>query len=134
MLLLVTIDLVEISDDNAGAVVAQRLAPGQERFVSSVADSIREADENPGGNPWFRDQRSLVSLEAAHRPPAPREGLRPGSRAADRGLVRSQGAKEAAHQPCARRGEPGQRYAKLGFVPRGDLDPDGEIILRLDLR
>lgn len=30
-------------------------------------------------------------------------------------------------------GGPSGFNARLGFVPRGDVDPDGEIILRLDL-
>jgi diamine N-acetyltransferase len=32
------------------AVEALRVAPGQERFVSSVAESLREAAEHPGAN------------------------------------------------------------------------------------
>ncbi len=36
------------------SVLALRLAPGQERFVSSVADSLEKAAENPHGNPWCR--------------------------------------------------------------------------------
>ncbi len=50
----VTITLREITEDNAEAVLALRLAPGQERFVTSVSDSLTEADEYPQGNPWFR--------------------------------------------------------------------------------
>ncbi len=50
----VTITLEEITEDNTGSVLALRLAPGQERFVTSVPDSLAEADEYPQGNPWFR--------------------------------------------------------------------------------
>ena len=32
------------------AVEALRVAPGQERFVSSVAESLQEAAEHPGAN------------------------------------------------------------------------------------
>lgn len=58
----VSIDLVEINYDDAPNVLALQLAPGQERFVSSVAYSLKEAAENPDGNPWFR----------AVSPPCPR--------------------------------------------------------------
>src|SRR3954452_15473112 len=50
----VTITLREITEDNAESVLALRLAPGQERFVTSVADSLAEAETYPHGNPWFR--------------------------------------------------------------------------------
>ena len=44
----------EITDDNRAAVLALRTTPAQERFVSSVADSLAEAAVHPEGNPWFR--------------------------------------------------------------------------------
>ena len=50
----VTITLREITGDNAESVLALRTTPEQERFVTSVADSLAEADANPQGNPWFR--------------------------------------------------------------------------------
>jgi len=71
----VTVDLVEITDENVRSVRALRLAPGQERFASTVDHSLEEADENPQGS----------------------------------------------------------YHARLGFVPRGVLDPNAEIILPLDL-
>ena len=43
------ISLRPITASNREAVEALRLAPGQERFVSSVVDSMREADEEPDG-------------------------------------------------------------------------------------
>ena len=49
-----TIGLQEITEANAQSVLALRCTPAQERFVSSVADSLAEADETPQGNPWFR--------------------------------------------------------------------------------
>ena len=50
----VTITLREITVDNAESVLALRTTPEQERFVSTVADSLAEADANPQGSPWFR--------------------------------------------------------------------------------
>jgi diamine N-acetyltransferase len=50
-------------------------------------------------------------------------------------LVRSAGAEEllTSYGPDLE-GGPGPFYERLGFVPTGDLDAAGEIILRLDLR
>ena len=49
-------------------------------------------------------------------------------------LVRAQGATELLTSYVPGEGGPAGFYARHGFVPRGDLDPDGEVILRLDLR
>ncbi|WP_327011229.1 GNAT family N-acetyltransferase [Dactylosporangium sp. NBC_01737] len=49
-----TVTLREIGDTNREAVLALRVAPGQGRFVSSVRDSLRHAEEKPAANPWFR--------------------------------------------------------------------------------
>ncbi|HEX2785362.1 MAG TPA: GNAT family N-acetyltransferase [Ilumatobacteraceae bacterium] len=38
-----------IDDSNRAAVEALRTSPGQEKFVSSVVDSLLEATEEPGG-------------------------------------------------------------------------------------
>ena len=75
----VTVELVEITDDDLERVVAIRLAPGQERVVTTVADSLAEA-----------------------------------------ATCRARAARPASTSGSA-------------FVPRGDLDPDGEVVLRLDL-
>lgn len=50
-------------------------------------------------------------------------------------LVRAAGAEKllTSHLPDSE-GGPGPFWARLGFVPTGDLDAAGEIILRLDLR
>src|SRR5262249_59180449 len=39
---------------NREAVLALRVAPGQEQFVSSVRDSLAEAAEYPHARPWHR--------------------------------------------------------------------------------
>jgi hypothetical protein len=49
-------------------------------------------------------------------------------------LVRGQGDTELLTSFVPGDGGPVGFYARLGFVPRGDLDPDGEIILRRILR
>jgi ribosomal protein S18 acetylase RimI-like enzyme len=43
------ISLRPITEANLAAVTALQLGPGQERFVSTVADSMREAIETPAG-------------------------------------------------------------------------------------
>lgn len=48
------VSLHEVTDENREAVVALRIAESQEGVVSSVADSLLEAEETPEGNPWYR--------------------------------------------------------------------------------
>jgi GNAT superfamily N-acetyltransferase len=153
----VTITLREITEDNARAVLALRLGPGQERFVTSVTDSLAEADAHPEGNPWFRAVYAdelpvgfvMLSWDVEPQPPdihGPwflwkllidhrhqgrgygREVVR---QVAD--LVRGHGATELLTSHVPGEGGPAGFYARLGFVPTGELDPDGEIILRLVL-
>jgi GNAT superfamily N-acetyltransferase len=50
----VAVTLREITEANLDSVLAVRTTPEQERFVSTVADSIAEAAANPHGNPWYR--------------------------------------------------------------------------------
>ena len=48
-------------------------------------------------------------------------------------LVRAQGATELLTSYAPGEGSPAGFYARLGFVPTGEVEPDGEIITRLDL-
>ena len=150
----VTITLREITEDNAESVLALRLAPGQERFVSSVADSLAEADENPQANPWFRAVHAdgltvgfvMLSWDVEPQPPEingpwflwkllidHRHQGKGHGRAVVRQiveLVRTQGATELLTSHVPGEGGPAGFYARLGFVPTGELDPNGEILLR----
>ena len=47
----VAVTLREITEANLDSVLAVRTTPEQERFVSTVADSIAEAAANPHGTP-----------------------------------------------------------------------------------
>ena len=149
-----TITLEEITGDNAGSALALRLAPGQERFVSSVADSLAEADQNPQGKPWFRAVHAdglpvgfvMLSWNVEPRPPdihGPwflwkllidhrHQGQGHGREVVRQvlELVRGQGATELLTSHVPGDGGPAGFYARLGFVPTGDLDAEGEIILR----
>ena len=49
-----TVTLREITADNSSAVQALRVTPEQERFVSSVTESLVDAVEYAHANPWFR--------------------------------------------------------------------------------
>lgn len=150
----VTITLREITEDNAQSVLALRCTPDQERFVTSVTDSLAEAEEYPQANPWFRavyaDGRPvgfvMLSWNVEPRPP---EIIGPwflwklliDHRHQGKGygrevvrqiveLVRGQGATELLTSHVPGEGGPAGFYARLGFVPTGELDPEGEIILR----
>ena len=47
------VSLVPLSEANRQAVEALRVSPSQERFVSSVADSLLEAAEHPDAHPLY---------------------------------------------------------------------------------
>jgi GNAT superfamily N-acetyltransferase len=150
----VTITLQEITEANARSVLALRLAPDQERFVTSVADSLAEADEYPQGNPWFRAVYAdglpvgfvMLSWNVEPQPPEingpwflwkllidhRHQGKGYGREVVRQivELVRSHGATELLTSHVPGEGGPAGFYAQLGFVPTGELDLGGEIILR----
>lgn len=149
--------LQPVTDENLTAVLALRTTPAQEQFVSTVADSIAEAEAHPEGNPWYRAVYAddvpvgfvMLSWDVEPQPPDINGPwflwkLLIDSRQQGRGygrevvrqvveLVREQGATELLTSHGIGEGGPAGFYARLGFVPRGDVDPDGEVILRLDL-
>ena len=150
----VTITLREITEDNAQSVLALRTTPEQERFVTSVADSLAEADANPQGNPWFRAVYAdgqpvgfvMLSWDVEPQPPEingpwflwkllidhRHQGKGYGREVVRQivELVRDEGATELLTSHVPGEGGPAGFYARLGFVPTGELDPEGEILLR----
>jgi diamine N-acetyltransferase len=153
----VGVRLEEISDGNRAAVLALRVAPGQEQFVSSVPESLAEAAEFPHARPWYRAVVAdgipvgfvMVSWNAEPDPP---EIIGPwflwklliDERYQRRGygaevvrqiaeLVRAEGAAELLTSYVPEPGGPARFYERLGFVPTGDVDGDGEVIMRLAL-
>lgn len=157
MLSAVGVTLEEIGDGNRAAVLAVRLAPGQEQFVSSVRESLAEAEQYPQARPWYRAVVAdgtlagfvMVSWDAE---PAPPEIIGPwflwklliDERYQGRGygaevvrqiveLVRAEGAAELLTSYVPLPGGPAGFYERLGFVPTGDVDENGEVIMRLTL-
>jgi diamine N-acetyltransferase len=145
----------EITDENRGAVRELRVSPGQELFVTGVADSLDEAAATPHANPWYR------AIYAGDAPvgfvmlswdvmPAPgirgpwylwrllinerhqRRGYARAALSQVIELIRAAGATElfTSYQPGD--GEPWPFYESFGFRPTGELD-EGEIVLKLDL-
>ena len=152
-----TIVLRELTAANREEVLALKLAPGQDRFVSSVADSLQEAKEHPHANPWYRAVYAgeepvgfvMLSWDCVPDPP---EIIGPwflwklliDERHQRRGygrdvvrlvadLLREQGAHELFSSYVTGDGGPAPFYKRLGFVETGELDPAGEVIIRLDL-
>jgi GNAT superfamily N-acetyltransferase len=152
-----SIELREITDANRAEVLALRAGPAEGVFVSSVADSLEEAAETPEGNPWYRavylggEPVGFVMLSWNVRPDPPaiigpwflwkllvderRQGQGIGRAILRRvvELIRAEGATELLTSHGIGADGPGGFYERLGFVPTGDYDPDGERILRLDL-
>jgi GNAT superfamily N-acetyltransferase len=150
----VTITLREIAEDNVESVLALRTTPDQERFVSTVAYSLEEAAENPQGKPWFRavyaDEQPvgfvMLSWDVEPQPPEIHgpwflwkllidhryQGMGYGREVVRQiiELVRGEGGSELLTSHVPGEGGPAGFYARLGFVPTGELDPEGEIILR----
>jgi GNAT superfamily N-acetyltransferase len=125
--------------------------------VTSVADSIAEAAESPEGNPWYRavylegEPVGFVMLSWGVKPQPPdiigpwflwklivderHQGRGIGRAIVDEvvRLIRAEGATELFTSHVVAKGGPEGFYERLGFVPTGGFDPEGERILRLDL-
>ena len=150
--------LAEVGDANLDALLALRVAPGQERFVGSVRGALDDAVSYPHANPWYRAVYAggelvgfvMLSWGVDPRPPeiigpwflwkliigASRQRLGYGAEVvrlvAD--LVRGEGGTELLTSYVEGDDGPAGFYARLGFRPTGDVDDAGEIIVRLPLR
>ena len=151
------IELREITEGNRDAVLAIHGGPAEGRFVSSVADSLAEAAETPEGSPWYRAVYLegepvgfvMLSWNVTPRPPDiigpwflwklivdERHQGRGIGRAIVQEVIRlisAQGAAQLFTSHVVAEGGPDGFYERLGFVPTGSFDPQGERILRLDL-
>jgi diamine N-acetyltransferase len=154
----VVVKLVELTDKNREAALALRVAPGQERFVGgSVREALADAAEYPHAKPWYRVVCAgtepvgfvMISWNVEPQPPEiigpwflwkllidrRHQGRGFGSevvrQVAD--LVRAQGAAELLTSVVPGDRGPGGFYERLGFVPTGEFDINGEAIVRLAL-
>ncbi len=152
------VTLSQITPATASSVLALRVAPEQERFVSGVGESFVDAYLEPLGKPWIRAVTAdgvpvgfvMVSWDVV---PVPGELWGPYylwrllidrehqgrgyGRAAVRlvaDAVRATGADELATSCGRGEGSPQPFYESLGFVPTGEVDSHGEVHLALDLR
>lgn len=155
------VTLRELTDDNRDAVLALRVAPEQERFVSSVRESLDDAVAYPEANAWYRavyagDRAGeapvgfvMLSWNVTPRPPdligpwflwkllvdRDHQGHGYGAQVVRQvaELVRAEGATELLTSYVPGPGGPAGFYERLGFVPTGEVDGDGEVIVRLPL-
>jgi GNAT superfamily N-acetyltransferase len=150
----VTVSLREITDENEASVRALRTTVEQEQFVSTVDYSLREAAREPEGNPWYRaiyadDQPVGFVMVAWNVTPRPPEIFGPWylwklivdhrhqgkgyGQAAVRQvieLIRAEGARELLTSYVPGEGSPAGFYARLGFVATGELNSEGETVMR----
>jgi diamine N-acetyltransferase len=156
----VAVTLVGITDQNREAVLALRVAPAQERFVSSVEDSLAAAADYPQARPWYQAVFAsgepggpvgfvMVSWNCEPQPP---ELIGPWflwklfideryqghgyaaavvRQVAD--LVRAEGATELLTSYAPEDDWAAGFCQRLGFVPTGEFDDRGEVIVRLGL-
>ena len=152
------VSLCEITDRNREAVVGLRVAASQDAYVSSVADSLEEARDSPEGNPWYRaiyadaQPVGFVMLSWNVTPDPPRVigpwflwKLLIDERRQGRGygrvavklvadIAREHGAFELLTSCVVGESSPEPFYRQIGFVPTGEQDEKGEIVLTLRLR
>ncbi|HEY7175347.1 MAG TPA: GNAT family N-acetyltransferase [Micromonosporaceae bacterium] len=151
------VTLREITGENRDAVLALEVASSQLRFVGSVRDALELAAEIPEANPWYRavyagDQPVgfvMLSWDVEPQPPdifgpwflwkliideryqgsgIGRDVVRQVA-----ALVRAAGATELLTSYVPDDDGPAGFYRQVGFVPTGEVDNEGEPIVRLAL-
>jgi diamine N-acetyltransferase len=152
------VTLRDLTDENRQAVLALRVSPEQERFVGgSVQNALADAAEYPQAKPWYRAVYAsdepigfvMISWNCKPQPPeiiGPwflwkllidkcHQGRGYGSDVVRQvaELVRTEGATELLTSVVLGTGGPAGFYERVGFVPTGDLDVNGEVIVRLAL-
>jgi len=152
-----SIELREVTLEVREALGAVRLRPGQDRFVSGVEESLAEAVEYPQAHPWYRAVYAdgepvgfvMISWDVEPDPPLiygpwflwklliderqQGRGLGREVVLAIADLVRREGGDALLTSYVDAPGGPGPFYRGLGFVPTGDVDEGGEVVMRLAL-
>lgn len=152
-----SLELRELTDDVRADLHSVRLESGQDRFVSTVQESLEEAARHPEGNPWCRavyqggEAVGFVMLSWDLQPVPPgmngpwflwkliidRDHQRSGlgrevvTTVAD--LVRAEGGSALMTSFVDEPGGPKDFYLGLGFVPTGEHDDEGEVLMALPL-
>jgi len=152
------LDLRELTAANRDVVLALSVLPEQQPFVGTVAGALTDAADHPHANPWYRAIYAgeepvgfvMISWNCVPRPPEiigpwflwkllidhRHQGRGYGAEAVRlvTELISQAGASELLTS-CFRDldGSPAPFYERLGFVTTGDLDVDGETILRLQV-
>jgi diamine N-acetyltransferase len=148
------IELAEIGDNNL-AVQAVRVSDRQLAFVGTVREALDEAADCPEGNPWYRavvvdgTVVGFVMLSWNVEPDPPdiigpwflwklivdqkHQGRGIGAAVVHAvcAIVSAEGATELLTSYVPADDGPAGFYARLGFVPTGDVDSEGEMIVRL---
>jgi GNAT superfamily N-acetyltransferase len=151
------VSLREIGDGNRDDVLSLIVTPVQAQFVSSVVESLREAEETPEGKPWYRAVYAddlpvgFVMLSWNVTPDPPRiigpwflwrllidvehQGRGYGREAVRlvANIARDNGAAELLTSYGVGEGGPEPFYRRIGFRPTGERAEKGEIIVALDL-
>jgi diamine N-acetyltransferase len=143
-----------VDDANRAELETLRLAPGQDRFVSTVTESLQEARDEPGGRaiPWGVYEGDtpvgfvMISDEVEGADYIPhylwkllideryqRKGY--GTACLDHvsGYFREREVDEMWVSAGRGDGSPIPFYERYGFVSTGRIVFDGELLLRLDL-
>ena len=151
------VSLRPITDENRSAVEALRLAPGQERFVSSVVESMIEAVEDPAGRAMYwavyagETPVGFVMISDEVAPDSPghiphylwkllidHRHQRQGYGAATLDLIveyfrARPGVDVLCTSAVPGKGGPIPFYERYGFRRTGDIVFDGEVLLQLRL-
>jgi diamine N-acetyltransferase len=150
------VSLRPLSESNREAVEALRVSPRQEQFVSSVADSLREAAEEPGAHAMYwaihADETPVGFVMIADEVDSPEyiphylwkllideRYQRRGFGTATLDLIvdyfrRRPGVEVLTTSAGQGEGSPITFYERYGFERTGDVVFDGEVLLRLKLR
>lgn len=150
-----TIELAEIDDDNLTAMLAVTVSDRQLDFVGTVREALDEAADCPEGNPWYRavvvdgTVVGFVMLSWNVEPDPPEiigpwflwklivdqqhqgRGIGAAVVKAVVEIVSAEGASELLTSFVPAEDGPGGFYARLGFLPTGDVDSEGETIVSL---
>jgi GNAT superfamily N-acetyltransferase len=151
------VELREVDESVRENLRSVRLGPGQDRFVSTVEGSLAEAAQVPEANPWYRavyadgEAIGFVMISWDLRPVPPgfkgpwflwkliidhdhqRRGLGREVVTTIADMVRAEGGTELLTSFVDELGGPKDFYLGLGFIPSGEVDDDGEIIVALSL-